>query len=176
MNWAVGFQDFVQKEMTMARQDANGNANGSGGAAAGRSAPNSAFARTSFLDGANAAYVEQLQDSYVRDPASLDPSWREFFAQMNDDCAAIAKGAHGPRWKRPGWPAAAADELVSALDGNWVEAQTSIGAKLKAKAGESAPLSQDDLLRATRDSVRALMMDWSALMEPEPAMDSLTWS
>ncbi|MGB8901771.1 MAG: hypothetical protein WCC90_22135, partial [Methylocella sp.] len=67
----------------MARRDTNGNANGSGGGAGSRSASNSAFARTSFLDGGNAAYVEQLQDSYVRDPASLDPSWREFFTQMN---------------------------------------------------------------------------------------------
>ncbi len=105
----------------MARRDTNGNANGSGGGAGSRSASNSAFARTSFLDGGNAAYVEQLQDSYLRDPASLDPSWREFFTQMNDARATIAKTAQGPRWKRPGWPAAADGELVSALDGNWTE-------------------------------------------------------
>ncbi|MGI8569620.1 MAG: 2-oxoglutarate dehydrogenase E1 component, partial [Methylocella sp.] len=142
----------------MARQDTNGNANGSGGGPGSRSASNSAFARTSFLDGANAAYVEQLQDSYLRDPASLDLSWREFFTQMKDDSATIAKGAQGPRWKRPGWPAAAADELVSALDGNWTEAETRIGAKLEAKAGEGALLSPGELQRATRDSVRALMM------------------
>ncbi|MGH6864486.1 MAG: 2-oxoglutarate dehydrogenase E1 subunit family protein, partial [Methylocella sp.] len=142
----------------MARRDANGNANGSGGGADSRSAPNSAFARTSFLDGVNAAYVERLQDSYVRDPASLDPSWREFFAQMNDDSAAIAKRAHGPRWKRPGSPAAAAGDLVSALDGDWTEAGTRIGAKLEAKTGEGALLSQAEVQRATRDSVRALMM------------------
>ncbi len=142
----------------MARRDANGKTNGSGGAAAGRSTPNTAFARASFLYCGNAAYVEQLQDSYLRDPASLDPSWREFFAQLNDDGAAVAKTAHGPRWKRPGWPAAADGELVSALDGNWAESGTSISAKLAAKAGEGALLSQGELQRATRDSVRALMM------------------
>ncbi|MFZ0509190.1 MAG: hypothetical protein WAM29_14255, partial [Methylocella sp.] len=91
----------------MARRDANGNANGSGGGPGSRSAANSAFARTSFLDGGNAAYVERLQDSYLRDPASLDPSWREFFTRMNDAGAAIAKGAQVPRWKRLGWPSAA---------------------------------------------------------------------
>ena len=84
----------------MARRDTNGNANGSGGGPGSRSASNSAFARTSFLYGGNAAYVEQLQDGYLRDPAALDPSWREFFAQMNDDSAAIAKSAQGSRWKR----------------------------------------------------------------------------
>ena len=142
----------------MARRDTNGNANGSGGGPSSRSAANSAFARTSFLDGGNAAYVEQLQDNYLRDPASLDPSWREFFTQMNDAGATIAKGAQGPRWKRPGWPAAADGELVSALDGNWTEAATRIGAKLEAKAGEGALLSPAELQRATRDSVRTLMM------------------
>ncbi|MGB7043797.1 MAG: thiamine pyrophosphate-dependent enzyme, partial [Methylocella sp.] len=142
----------------MARRDANGNANGSGGGPGSRSAANSAFARTSFLDGGNAAYVERLQDSYLRDPASLDPSWREFFTRMNDAGAAIAKGAQVPRWKRLGWPSAAGGELVSALDGNWAESGTSIGAKLEAKAGEGALLSPGELQRATRDSVRALMM------------------
>ncbi|MGH6936004.1 MAG: 2-oxoglutarate dehydrogenase E1 subunit family protein, partial [Methylocella sp.] len=142
----------------MARQEANGRTNGSGGVAASRSTPNTAFERTSFLYGGNAAYVEQLQDSYLRDPASLDPSWREFFAQMNDDGAAVAKTAQGPRWKRPGWPTPADGELVSALDGNWAEPGTSISAKLEAKAGEGALLSEGELQRATRDSVRALMM------------------
>jgi 2-oxoglutarate dehydrogenase E1 component len=144
--------------MTMARQDTNGKTNGSGGGPDSRSASNSAFARTSFLYGGNAAYVEQLQDSYLRDPASLDPSWREFFTQMNDDSATIAKAAQGPRWKRPSWPAAVGGELVSALDGNWTEAVTPIGAKLEAKGGEGALLSPGELQRATRDSVRALMM------------------
>jgi 2-oxoglutarate dehydrogenase E1 component len=142
----------------MARRDSNGNANGSGGAASGRSVPNAAFAQTSFLDGGNAAYIGQLQDSYLRDPASLDPSWREFFAAISEDGAAIAKAAQGPRWKQRGWPVASADELVSALDGNWAEVETRIGAKLKAEAGAGALLNQDDLLRATRDSIHALMM------------------
>src|SRR5580693_7063765 len=144
--------------MTMARRDTNGNANGSGGGPGSRSASNSAFTRTSFLYGGNAAYVEHLQDSYLRDPASLDPSWREFFTQMNDDSATIAKAAQTPRWKRPGWPAAVGGELVSALDGNWTEAETRIGAELEAEAGEGALLSPGELQRATRDSVRALMM------------------
>src|SRR5208282_4067622 len=130
--------------MMMARRDANGSTNGSGGAAGGRSVPNAAFARTSFLDGGNAAYIEQLQDSYLRDPASLDPSWREFFAAISEDGAAIAKAAQGPCWKQRGWPVASADELVSALDGNWAEVETLINAKLKVEAGADALLNQDD--------------------------------
>ncbi len=142
----------------MARRDANGSTNGSGGAVGGRSVPNAAFARTSFLDGGNAAYIEQLQDSYLRDPASLDPSWRDFFAEIADDGAAVATAAQGPRWKQHGWPVVSADELVSALDGNWADVETHISAKLKGESGEGVGLSQDDLLRATRDSIHALMM------------------
>jgi 2-oxoglutarate dehydrogenase E1 component len=142
----------------MARQDTNGNANGAGGGPGGRSAPNLGFARTSFLDGANVAYIEQLADNYERDPASLDPSWREFFAQLKDDRFAIKRRARGPRWTQQSLPPTAADELISALDGNWREAQTAIGAKLEAKAKEGGLFSSEELLRATRDSVRALMM------------------
>ena len=142
----------------MARRDANGTPNGSGGAAGGRSAPNAAFARTAFLDGGNAAYIEQLQESFRRDPASLDPSWRDFFGEIADDGAAVAAAARGPAWKQTGWPLAGSGELVSALDGNWAETETRISTKLKGETGERGQLSQVDLLRATRDSIHALMM------------------
>ncbi len=143
----------------MALRETNGHANGAGGAAGiARSAPNVAFARTSFLDGCNAAYIEQLQESYLRDPASLDPSWREFFAQIGDDRAAVEKAAAGPRWKQDGALAAPADELVSALDGNWATIENHIAARIKAEPAAGTLYSQDDLLRATRDSVHALMM------------------
>ena len=142
----------------MARRDTNGSAHGSGGAASGRSMSNTAFARTSFLDGANAAYVEQLQECYQRDPASLDSSWQDFFAALNDDGAAVAKSARGPRWKERETPGRAGDELISALDGNWADVETRIGAKLKAEAEGRRLFNEEDLLRATRDSIHALMM------------------
>jgi len=142
----------------MARRELNGHGNGEGGAATGRSASNTAFARSAFLDGGNAAYIAQLQESFERDPGSIDPSWQEFFSQIGDDGAAVAKAAQGPRWAQKGSPAAPADELVSALDGNWPRAAAQISAKLKTETRDGALLSQDDLLRATRDSIHALMM------------------
>jgi 2-oxoglutarate dehydrogenase E1 component len=142
----------------MARQDTNGNANGSGGGLGARSAPNIGFARTSFLDGANAAYIEQLADRYARDAASLDPSWQEFFAQSRDDHRAAAAGANGPSWSRGSRPPAADGELIAALDGNWEAREAKIGATLEAKAQEGGLFSSSEVLRATRESVRALMM------------------
>ena len=142
----------------MARQDVNG-ADGAGGAGVPRSPQNDGFALTSFLDGANAVYVEQLYETYQHDPDSVDPEWRDFFAGLNDDRAAVEKSAHGPAWKRANWPATANGELVAALDGNWEVSEKRLGDKLKAKAqAAGAEVSPEELQRATRDSVRALMM------------------
>jgi 2-oxoglutarate dehydrogenase E1 component len=142
----------------MARQDVNG-ANGTGGAGTPRSATNDRFALTSFLYGGNAAYVDQLYETFQRDPASVDAEWRDFFSGLNDDSAAIEKNAQGPTWKKENWPIAANGELVSALDGNWTVNEKVLSDKIKAKAAaKGSDVSAEDLLRATRDSVRALMM------------------
>lgn len=140
----------------MARQDTGGN--GSGGGPAGRSVGNYDFARTSFLFGANAAYIEQLEANYLHDGASLDQSWRDFFAQLSDDAASVERTTRGPRWKPPGGPRVPRDELISALDSSWAEAEARVAAKLKEKAREGGLVSAEETLRATRDSVRALMM------------------
>jgi 2-oxoglutarate dehydrogenase E1 component len=142
----------------MARQDVNGT-NGSGGAGASRSATNDGFANSSFLYGGNAAYVDQLYESFQRDPSSVDAEWRDFFAGLNDDRTAVEKTAQGPTWKKPNWPPVANGELVSALDGNWPVSEKVLGDKIKAKAAaKGTEVSADELQRATRDSVRALMM------------------
>jgi 2-oxoglutarate dehydrogenase E1 component len=125
----------------------------------GRSAGNDAFAQTSFLYGGNAAYVEQLHEAYRKNPASVDAEWREFFEALNDDPASVEQSAKGPGWKRPNWPPQANGDLVSALDSDWSAAEKAVGDKLKGKAAaKGAELSAADLQRATRDSIRALMM------------------
>ena len=136
----------------MARRDANGSTNGSGGAAGGRSVPNAAFARNVVSGWRQRRLYEQLQDGSLHNPASLDPSWRDFFAEIADDGAAVATAAQGPRWKQHGWPVVSADELVSALDGNWADVETHISAKLKGESGEGVGLSPRTIfLRATRN-------------------------
>jgi 2-oxoglutarate dehydrogenase E1 component len=142
----------------MARQDVN-DANGAGAAGPSRSTANDGFALTSFLYGGNAHYVEQLYEAFQRDPASVDAEWRDFFGGLNDDQSAIEKSAQGPAWKKPNWPALANGELVAALDGNWEATEKTVGDKIKAKAADKgSEISAEELQRATRDSVRALMM------------------
>ena len=120
---------------------------------------NAAFARTSFLYGGNADYLEQLYARYEDDPHSIDAEWREFFASLKDSAADVRNSARGPSWELPHWPAPARNDLTSALDGDWGEVNKTIGDKVKAKAQSTGvEVTQADIQRATRDSVRALML------------------
>lgn len=47
-----------------------------------RSALNELFADTSFLQGANAAYIEYLLAAFEANPASVSSDWRQFFTDM----------------------------------------------------------------------------------------------
>jgi 2-oxoglutarate dehydrogenase E1 component len=124
-----------------------------------RQAANEAFTRSSFLWGGNAAYVEDLQARFLKDPASVDPEWRAFFEDLGDEAGAVEKTADGPSWERPNWPVPANGELVSALDGNWSAIEVGFAQKLKAKAeSKGQTLTVDEIKDATRDSTRALMM------------------
>ncbi|HZH53934.1 MAG TPA: 2-oxoglutarate dehydrogenase E1 component [Microvirga sp.] len=126
----------------MARQDAN-----------------ETFLNTAFLYGANAPYIEDLYARYEQDPASVDAEWQAFFGALKDDRQAVEKNARGASWKKPNWPIPANGELVSALDGNWAQVEKVVGDKIKAKAqGKGAEISQEQVLQATRDSVRAIML------------------
>src|SRR6266566_442702 len=130
------------QDLSMSRQDAN-----------------AAFARTSFLYGGNADYIENLYARYETDPAAVDAEWRAFFASLKDARADVITSAHGPSWQRPDWPAPARSELVSALDGDWGELQRSLGDKVKARAqAAGVDVSAAEVQQATRDSIRALML------------------
>lgn len=128
---------------------------------------NAAFALSSFLQGTNATYIDEIYARYEKDPSSVDTEWQEFFKSLNDQPADVRKNAEGPSWERTNWPLTPQDDLTSALDGNWAEVEKAIGAKIAAKAqakggdkagDKGAGLSSADVLQATRDSVRALML------------------
>ena len=43
---------------------------------------NAAFALSSFLQGTNASYIDDIYARYEKDPASVDPEWQEFFQSL----------------------------------------------------------------------------------------------
>jgi 2-oxoglutarate dehydrogenase E1 component len=120
---------------------------------------NAAFARTSFLYGGNAAYIDDLYARYEADPKAVDAEWQSFFQSLKDDRRDVEQNARGPSWSRPDWPVPERSELVSALDGAWDETAAAIAAKVKAQAQtRGVDITLPEVERATRDSIRALML------------------
>src|SRR5690606_36611754 len=94
---AVGYGEGARapKGLTMARQDQ----------------ANDQFSLTSFLYGGNADYIETLYAAWQKDPSSVDPEWRDFFAALKDDANDVIKSAEGASWTRKNWPVEARNEL-----------------------------------------------------------------
>jgi 2-oxoglutarate dehydrogenase E1 component len=120
---------------------------------------NAAFALTSFLYGGNATYLEELYARYETDPQSLESEWQVFFRSLRDEPDDVLRNARGPSWQHSTWPVEPGGELIAALDGNWAAVDAALGTKIKAKAQAAGPsVSEEEIERATRDSVRALML------------------
>ena len=120
---------------------------------------NAAFARTSFLYGGNASYIENLYARYERDPKAVDAAWQSFFQGLKDERADVEQNAHGPSWRRPDWPLPERNDLIAALDGDWQQAGAAIGGKLQEQAqARGVDVTAAEVERATRDSIRALML------------------
>ena len=129
----------------------------------GRQEANEQFLITSFLDGSNAAYIEQLYARYQEDPSSVSDEWQAFFKALADNPNDVTKAAKGASWQRKNWPIAEGGDLVNALDGNWGVVEKAIEKKVQAKVEATAAStgkapSEAEVLQATRDSVRAIMM------------------
>ncbi len=123
---------------------------------------NDLFHASSFMQGHNAEYLEQLYARYAEDPNAVDEQWRDFFAALGDTPQDAKAEAAGPTWSRTDWPPQPADEMTSALTGEWAEAKAEVkGAetKIRAQAVEKGvELTDQQIQRAVLDSIRALMI------------------
>ncbi len=94
-------------------------------------AANKQFLQTSFLNGVNAPYIEELQARYEKNPSSVTDEWRHFFREPQ------GRSKPGRRW----WRSAAASRrgppplaelqgaqrrLISALAGDYGEQERSL--------------------------------------------------
>ena len=109
--------------------------------------------KTSFLFGANAGYVAELYASFLKDPASVDPSWNGFFRELDEDSRAVLDELRGASWTlRDGNGHEEAVEPATAFggDGN--------GGLLAHTQQTYGGISYQQLRAATLDSIRALML------------------
>ncbi|WP_209598649.1 2-oxoglutarate dehydrogenase E1 component [Ruegeria sp. HKCCSP351] len=122
--------------------------------------PNSAFHASSFMQGHNAEYLEQLYAQYTKNPGAVDAAWGAFFDAMGDAAPDVQREADGPSWARTDWPPMPADDLTGALTGEWAEIDAkAAGKKIKDKAADKGvEVSDDQIKRAVLDSLRALML------------------
>ncbi|NAZ36650.1 2-oxoglutarate dehydrogenase E1 component [Rubellimicrobium sp. CFH 75288] len=117
---------------------------------------NDQFRASSFLQGANAPYVEALHRRFEADPSSVEESWRAFFDALREPAPA------GPSWARADWPPVPADDTLAALTGQWDEAPAAARRaedRLREKAAAGGVgLSEAQVRQAVLDSIRALML------------------
>ena len=91
--------------------------------------PNDLFHASSFLQGHNAEYVEQLYARYAADPASVDAAWADFFTALGDSELEVKAEATVPSWQRADWPPQPGGEIYGALN-----SQLSDAPEIEAKA------------------------------------------
>jgi 2-oxoglutarate dehydrogenase E1 component len=124
-----------------------------------RNPQNEAFLRTSFLSGANAAYVEDMQAEYERNPGSVSDEWRHFFESLKEERTGSGNGERGPSWGVPAPELLENGELVSALTGEYEPSERAIRDRLQARTQQLGyEMTPAASLRATQDSIRALML------------------
>jgi 2-oxoglutarate dehydrogenase E1 component len=116
---------------------------------------------SSFMQGHNAEYLEQMYARYATDPNAVDESWQSFFKEMGDDEISVKRTAEGPSWARTDWPPMPTDDLTAALTGEWAPEPEvrSADKKIRTKASEQGvSLNDEQVKRAVLDSIRALMI------------------
>ena len=96
------------------------------------------------------AFIETLYARFKASPDSVESSWRAWFEGLEGS-------TEGASWQQPNWPLSATDDLTAALDPTQMEP-----APKPAKGGAPKPAapapSQDAIIRAASDSIRAMML------------------
>src|SRR6056297_771820 len=121
---------------------------------------NDQFHASSFMQGHNAEYLEQLYARYAEDPNAVDEAWRAFFKELGDADPDVKAEASGPSWARADWPPQPADDYTQALTGEWQDAEVKAAtSKIKEGAAKAGVDATDAAVRAAvLDSIRALML------------------
>ncbi|MCY3879994.1 MAG: 2-oxoglutarate dehydrogenase E1 component [Rhodobacteraceae bacterium] len=118
---------------------------------------NKALHASSFLQGHNAVYVENLKSQYDSNPNSVDESWCRYFAALDDK----PSNGRGPSWSRRDWPVDPSGEITAAFDGQWDldSLQAGLSQKIRARANSGGlHPERQEIQQRVDDSMHALML------------------
>ena len=107
---------------------------------------------SSFLFGANSAFIEQLYQRFLNSPSSVDASWQQFFNELGDEAEAVVAEVRGAPWAPRTGLESQADPYTAAEDGQ------SILEGARRAPGALGAVSPAQIRQATLDSLRALML------------------
>ena len=120
---------------------------------------NQQFLLTSFLDGANAHYIEDMHTEYVKNPGAVSEEWRRFFESLHDTTHRPAVPDEGPGWGVPMAKLQQNGDMVAALTGDYEQLESGMRERLAQRSHQLGyDMSPVASFRATQDSIRALML------------------
>ena len=122
---------------------------------------NAQFHASSFMQGHNAEYLEQMHSRYAADPKSVDDQWSTFFKELGDAQGDALAEASGPSWNRNDWPLLPLDDLTSAITGEYpatIDVPISGEPIANTKITSNANINDEQVKGAVLDSLRALML------------------
>src|SRR5262245_61762736 len=111
---------------------------------------------SSFLSGPNAAFIVELYARYARDPQSVEPEVRAYFATLGDEAAEALADLRGASWA-PRQPEILTNGADMLTNGAPASAKTGNGAA-PAPAVAPTQLSFETLRATATDSIRALQL------------------
>ncbi len=101
----------------------------------------------SAFNGANAAFIADQYARWASNPGSVDPSFAELFAAMDDDARGVLEDASGASWAPQTYSVAEPEPVAKP------------GAKdAKAASAATAGITPEQVRAAALDSLRALML------------------
>ncbi len=108
---------------------------------------------SSFLYGANSAFIEELYQRYLTSPSTLDPSWRDFFDGLADEAGDVQAELKGASWAPKD-----ARRLEAGRGYTLLEDPAEIHAVAQRAPSALGAISAQQSRQVTLDSIRALMM------------------
>jgi 2-oxoglutarate dehydrogenase E1 component len=104
-----------------------------------------------IASGVSPAFIEGLYATYKASPDTVEPGWRTFFEGLEST-------ATGPSWASKSWPPTTTDDLTAALDPTQMEPAPKPSKGKPAIAATAPAPSQDDIIRAAGDAIRAQLL------------------